>query len=249
MQVLDIIRKKLVEPVTREFTSRSATSLAEVTADDGHALEFLLGDLLLHHLDIDRVDGQKTVNRNRTVLTDAMATVHGLRILVRVPIGVENDARVGRGEVDAQTTSTGTQQEDEVSVVGIVSRPSLSGRLLGVEDVHLPLAIIDLGTTVNTAVLPLAEEKVILNNIQEGRHLTEDEDLVLVMEQTLQHSIEEGKLATGTDEELRVSRTEVDAGGRIDRLTKEEGMVSILPLIHLLVGLTEAASLLDTLVE
>lgn len=78
MKVLDVVGKELIEPVTREFAGRSATSLAEVTTDDGHALELLLGDLLLHHLNIDRVDGQKTVNGNGTVLTDAVTTVHGL---------------------------------------------------------------------------------------------------------------------------------------------------------------------------
>mmetsp|Transcript_29792 Transcript_29792/g.86850 ORF Transcript_29792/g.86850 Transcript_29792/m.86850 type:complete len:901 (-) Transcript_29792:738-3440(-) len=178
-----------------------------------------------------------------------MATVHSLRILMRVPIRVKNDAGIGGGEINAQTTGTSTQQEDEVAIIGIVARSTLSARLLGVEDVHLPLPIIDLGTTVDAAVLPLAEEEVVLNDVEEGRHLTEDEDLVLVIEQAFQHAIEEGKLATGPNEELRMGRAKVDAGGRVDRLTEQEGMVGILPLVHLLVGLAETASLLDALIE
>jgi hypothetical protein len=45
---------------------------------------------------------------------------HGLQIVLRVPVRVEDNDSVGGFEVDAETTSTGREKEDEVRRVGRV---------------------------------------------------------------------------------------------------------------------------------
>ncbi len=49
-----------------------------------------------------------------------MGPVLGLEVLVRVPVGVEDDDSVRRLEVEAEAARPGGQQEDEVVGAGLV---------------------------------------------------------------------------------------------------------------------------------
>lgn len=51
------------------------------------------------------------------LLPDAVGAVLRLRVHHGVPVTVEEDHSVGRGEVQTQPTRAGTQQEDEVRTV------------------------------------------------------------------------------------------------------------------------------------
>jgi hypothetical protein len=51
--------------------------------------------LFLHHFDIDRVCSKEAVHSNWTCLTNTMASILGLAILMRVPIAIKNDACIG----------------------------------------------------------------------------------------------------------------------------------------------------------
>lgn len=50
-----------------------------------------------------------------------------LQVVLRVPVGVEDDAGVGGGEVDAQASGAGAQQEDEAVRVWLAE--AVDGRL------------------------------------------------------------------------------------------------------------------------
>ena len=47
-----------------------------------------------------------------------MRSGHGLEVVLRVPVAVKDDNSVGSGEVDAQATGSGGQQEGKVSGAG-----------------------------------------------------------------------------------------------------------------------------------
>ena len=81
-------------------------------------VEFVLGscqDALLH-----RVDGQQSQHAHLVLLPDPVRAVLRLQILVRVPVGVEDDDRVGRLQVQTETARARRQDEDEVLRVGRV---------------------------------------------------------------------------------------------------------------------------------
>lgn len=79
-------------------------------------------------LDNPFVDGalrDEPVNRDLAGLAETMSTIHGLRVVGRVPVMVVEDDGVGRRQVDTQPTRTSAQDEDEdvrpSSCVNIVS--------------------------------------------------------------------------------------------------------------------------------
>lgn len=49
-------------------------------------------------------------------------TNHGLKIYLRIPVGVIQDHHVCCSQVDAQPSSSGAQHEDELTAVGLVER-------------------------------------------------------------------------------------------------------------------------------
>lgn len=112
---------------------------------------------------------------------------------------VDLHARISSGKIDPQSTSTSTEKKDEVTIITIVSL-SIISRLFCVVNVHLPLAFINFGTAINAAVLPVAKDEVIFDDIEEGSHLTKDEDLMFVFEEPLKHPIQQSEFATGFDE-------------------------------------------------
>merc|ERR1719164_402344 len=48
------------------------------------------------------------------LLTNSVSSVHGLQVHLRIPIGVENDDNVRGHQIDAQTSSSGAQNENEL---------------------------------------------------------------------------------------------------------------------------------------
>lgn len=109
-----------------------------------------------------------------------MAPIHRLGVGVGIPIGIKNDACVRTRKVDTQPTCTGGQHKDEVPVVLVVARPVLPGRLLGIENVHGLLAVVDVSGTIDPAVPPAPKVQVVLNDVEDLGHLTENENLVAV---------------------------------------------------------------------
>ena len=67
--------------------------------------------------------------RRRTNLPNAVAARSGLQVVLRVPVAVEDDHGVSRGQVDAHTPGLGRQQEDEHVTRLVVE--AIDGRLVG----------------------------------------------------------------------------------------------------------------------
>ena len=74
-------------------------------------------------------------------LPDTMGAFLGLQILVRIPIGIENDDSVGRLEIEAQVAGAGRQEEKEII------------RRLVVETLQQVTTIVRLGRTVHSKIL------------------------------------------------------------------------------------------------
>ena len=65
----------------------------------------------------DQSVGYKAKDAHFVLLADAVSAVLRLRVHHGVPVAVEEDHRVGRGEVQTQPTRSRTQQKDEVGTV------------------------------------------------------------------------------------------------------------------------------------
>mmetsp|Transcript_23997 Transcript_23997/g.42991 ORF Transcript_23997/g.42991 Transcript_23997/m.42991 type:complete len:383 (-) Transcript_23997:1041-2189(-) len=249
LQILHVIIQQFIQRLCLELPPRTTPRLAKVTPHNRHPLQLFFRNLLLHHLDIDTVHREQPVNGHWSILPDAMTPIHRLGVLMGVPIGVEDDARVGGGKVDSQSSRAGGEEEDEVAIVAVVAGASFSGGFLRVEDVHLALALVDFGGAVDAAVFPLTVQEIILNDIQQGGHLAEDEYLVFVPVKPVQHAIQQRKLATRPNQQLRMSTPHMRPRHRINRLPKHERMIAILAMIHLLVRLTQRPCTLNALLE
>lgn len=54
------------------------------------------------------------VETDLSFLTNPVRSGLGLQVILRVPVGVKNDHRIRRGQVNAQTTCSRGQQEAEI---------------------------------------------------------------------------------------------------------------------------------------
>ena len=115
-------------------------------------------------------------------LPDAVAPVHRLHVRVRVPVRVVDDDRVRGGEVDAEATGSGRQQED-------------ADIWVGVELVHLPSTFLPLHAPVDAAHLLALLLKVGLDQVEHLRHLREDERLVTLRPELGQQAVQQAELA------------------------------------------------------
>ena len=96
-------------------------SLLGAAAADHLLQEELLLRSLLHAL-LDGARGDQAVHVNRLFLPDAVHPRHRLRVNLRVPIGIVQNARVRRLQVDAEAARPGGQQEGEHRGVWAVER-------------------------------------------------------------------------------------------------------------------------------
>ena len=76
-----------------------------------------------------------------------------------------HDDRIGRLQVETETTSPRRQDED------------LDIRVLGVELRDVPGTVLGLRATIETEVLPVHHLQEVLHDVHHLRHLEEDEDL------------------------------------------------------------------------
>ncbi|KAH6603254.1 hypothetical protein Trco_008029 [Trichoderma cornu-damae] len=133
--------------VLRSAAARKVHAGASALDDD--ALDFFLLEGPLPNALLDRAAGDEAVDGDLPGLAQPVCSVHGLRVNGWIPIRVVEDDRVGGREVDAEATRAGGQQEDEDL------RPSL-------EVVHGVAAVLQLGRTVQSAVLVVAQDAMAL---------------------------------------------------------------------------------------
>ena len=93
-----------------------------------------------------------------------MAARHALQVVLRVPVGVEDDDRVGGGQVDADAARARREQEEE------------RARCRVREAVDCLLALILTHRAVEALITPSTRIYQILNQIQQLCKLREEED-------------------------------------------------------------------------
>ena len=114
----------------------------------------------------------------------------GLKIGLRVPIRIIKDTGIGRLKIDAKTTGAGGQNKGEL------------GAILGIEDVNGGLAIGIVGITIDATVLVAAHVHKVLKDVQNARHLGEDEDTATALLESLEELVEHVELSAIVDQVL-----------------------------------------------
>eukprot|EP00964_Phaeocystis_antarctica_P086870 scaffold55055_cov60-Phaeocystis_antarctica.AAC.1 len=146
-----------------------------------------------------------------------MAAVLRLQVRVRVPVAVEDDARVGRHQVDAEAARARREQED------------VDGRV-GVEVVHRLHAVGRGDAAVEPPELPCPPREVVLEDVEHARHLREDEHLVVALPLELrQDAVEQLHLARRLHQHL-VDRLLPRV--RVDGPLEEVRVVAALAQLH-----------------
>mmetsp|Transcript_44997 Transcript_44997/g.74558 ORF Transcript_44997/g.74558 Transcript_44997/m.74558 type:complete len:441 (-) Transcript_44997:289-1611(-) len=112
-----------------------------------------------------------------------MRTIHGLQIHLRVPIAIVDDDDIRRLQIDAETASTRRQQEHKQLALGRIKL------------IHRRLSIFARRTAINPAIVMLSNGAIIFQDIQNARHLTEDEHTTARQFQLRQQLIEQQQFA------------------------------------------------------
>mmetsp|Transcript_35796 Transcript_35796/g.114003 ORF Transcript_35796/g.114003 Transcript_35796/m.114003 type:complete len:263 (-) Transcript_35796:2645-3433(-) len=123
-----------------------------------------------------------------------MAARHRLQVVLRVPVGVEHDNGVGRGQVDADTARSRSDDEDE----------RLGGRVGEAVDGRLPLAAGD--GAVEPLVSPAAPLHEVLDQVEHLGELGEEQDAVAVRLELGQQLVQQDQLARRLDQPVAVAR-------------------------------------------
>eukprot|EP00968_Pinguiococcus_pyrenoidosus_P021742 scaffold2908_cov257-Pinguiococcus_pyrenoidosus.AAC.3 len=169
-----------------------------------------LDDLLLHGVLRD-----EPIDVHWLRLSDAVASVLGLQVCLRVPVGVVQDARVSRLEVDTQPTGARAEEKDEL----------LTPRRVVLLD--LGLAEFVAGVAVDAAVGVVLCHAVVLHDIHHPRHLRENQDAVVPLLHLGEKLVQQDHLPAVLPQVVaqRVQAAVFDA-------LKEVGVVAALSQLH-----------------
>mmetsp|Transcript_633 Transcript_633/g.2449 ORF Transcript_633/g.2449 Transcript_633/m.2449 type:complete len:253 (-) Transcript_633:1218-1976(-) len=144
-----------------------------------------------------------------------MAPVHGLHVLVGVPVRVVDDDRVRGGEVDAQPARARRQQEDAVLLIIVEALDALLARRLR-----------DTAVDAEGVVAALLEE--VAQQVQHFGHLRKHEHLVVALAQVAEQPVNQLHLAAVVEQLLHWREEDVLLEGRGD----EVGVVGVLAELH-----------------
>mmetsp|Transcript_33192 Transcript_33192/g.105872 ORF Transcript_33192/g.105872 Transcript_33192/m.105872 type:complete len:254 (+) Transcript_33192:346-1107(+) len=175
-QLLQLVLGDALAPV------RLLADVLELALGDDQLLELQLLLGLDEDLLLDRPAGGQPVHHHALGLADAVAAVLRLQVHVRVPVAVEDDARVCRHEVDAEPARAGREQKDV-------------DRLVRVEVVHRLRPVLRRHAAVEAAALVAAQGAVLLQDVEHPRHLREDEHLVPILGELRHQPVEQQHLA------------------------------------------------------
>ena len=208
------------------------TYVLVVVRDDALQPPLVLRDLQQVH--VERLQRDQPVHGHGALLPEAMRAVHGLDVLLRVlgmsaeddahPVGVVEHHGVGGAEVDAQPARARGEQEHGHGGVGVEALDGVLARLLQ-------------RGAVDGAVVPAAEEAVVLQQVQRLaltparrahlHELHEHEHAVAAGNELLQHGVEHGELGGLGDGGLvgdvlpAAARLLVDVAGVADELAQD----------------------------
>jgi hypothetical protein len=134
--------------------------------------QFLRGSF--EHLSLISVAGDESVDLHFTLLSDSVGSGCGLHIVLGVPVRVIDDDNIGRGEVDADSSCLGGEEED-ISLLGWV-----------VVSVDGSLSLLGLDLTINSFVAVVLALEELLNQLQHVSELREDQYLLALVFALLQ---------------------------------------------------------------
>mmetsp|Transcript_34656 Transcript_34656/g.115829 ORF Transcript_34656/g.115829 Transcript_34656/m.115829 type:complete len:237 (+) Transcript_34656:433-1143(+) len=187
-----------------------------------------LDDLLLH-----RALNHKPVHDHLASLADPVRAIHRLQVHLRVPVAVEQDHRVGGGEVDPEPARARREEENERVRVGAA------------EAVDGGLAKVAADRPVEPLVRVAPLEQVVREDVEHAHHLRKDEHAVPLAPQLGQKLVEEHALARGGEElvdrrcaaavrggRLPLRRAQLVRRVRLDALD-QVGVVAALAQLHL----------------
>ena len=129
-------------------------------ADDG-VLEAKLLVGRVEEVHLVRVTRHEPVDAHKLRLADAVAARLRLQVVLRVPVGVVDDDRVGRGEVDAHAARARAEQEEKGGRAGLA------------EPVDGGLALVAGDRAVEALVGQALEINVLLDEVEQHRELRE----------------------------------------------------------------------------
>lgn len=72
------------------------------------------GVYVLQNLFLQGTARNDAVDVDYLLLTDTMRAVHGLNVLLRVPVMLDEDDRISTSQVESETTNTGCQEQDVI---------------------------------------------------------------------------------------------------------------------------------------
>jgi len=172
--------------------SRPCQRLLSICHPSVHALQDSLVQPQLEtssveHFSLVGVLGHQPVDLHHLLLPDPVAPGLRLQVVLRVPVAVVDDARVRSGEVDAQATSLGAEQEDKpirvwtaIPVDGCLSQVSSDPPIDPLKRIF-------------------SADQVILQDIQHFHHLGENQNAVAICLQLWQQFVQQDHLSTGVD--------------------------------------------------
>ncbi|TFA99797.1 hypothetical protein CCMA1212_008205 [Trichoderma ghanense] len=178
----DIAVAVLRSTAAREVDAGTATL-------DDDALDFFLLEGALSDPLLNGAAGDEAVHGDLPGLAQSVCSVHGLRINGRVPIRVVENDGIRRRKVDAETARTSGQQEDEDLGPGL-------------EVVHGVATILELGGTIQPAVLVVAVREVLLHHVDHASHLEVQQHAVAFGLELEEQLVQLGQLAAVGDEAL-----------------------------------------------
>ena len=155
----------------------------ELAHDEMFHHHFLLRDL--HDPLLDRPAAHQPEDDDGRQLAQPVGARERLDVVVRVPVGVVQDHRVRRRQVDALPARARREQEDKRLVVGAAPLQ------VGVEAVDAMLALRVGGRAVEALVAVALRHQVVLQNVEHLHHLRDDEHAVAAGAQLLEHPIEQ----------------------------------------------------------
>ena len=181
--------------------------------------ELLVGRIEEVHL--VRISRHQPVDAHELGLADAMAARLGLQIVLRVPVGIVDDDRVGGRQVDAHAARARAQQEEK----GIRVRRAVA------VDGSLPLVASH--RPVQALVAEASQLDVLLDQVEEHRELREEEHTVPLLAQVRQELVEQQHLARGGDQVVE-PRGVIGALEplRLDHTLDEERVVAAVAQLH-----------------
>jgi len=157
-----------------------------------------------------------------------------------IPIRVKDNNRIGLLQIQAQTTSSGREQEAE------------NIRVLSMESLQHVAALISLGAAVQSQVLYALVVEVVLHDSHQTRHLAKHEHTMVGGLQLWQNTIKKLKFAA-SPEDVRASNQAIFVaqmnGQFLFNVLENEGVVTDLSQLHDCVHESLGATLASCLVS